>query len=153
MKMFIAYPDAWKEEVLSHFGSPTKCAKQCGVQRSNIYKSFQKRGYISENMLIMICRKMNLAPVCFTDIKMHDYFYNDSHKMTFSEYEKVLTAQSIMEASGSSRNNYLIPTLKLWAGLSDLEIAAIPDSVQEKLYASIWKLIDRTLRNHISGWC
>ena len=151
-KQFIAYPAAWMKEIYTHFKNPADCSRKCGINRNNLYKSFRKNGYISENMLIVISEKMNLSPLCFIDLKTHEHFYNDSYKMTFQEYKALLAAQSIMLASGSKRTDYLIPTLKLWAGLSDVEIACLPDSVQADLYFGIWKLIDQTLKDHLPGW-
>ena len=151
-KQFIAYPAAWMKEIYTHFKNPADCSRKCGINRNNLYKSFRKNGYISENMLIAICRKMDIAPICFTELKTHDYFYNDSYKLTFSEYEKMLAAQSIMLASGSKSPDNLIPTLKLWAGLTDIEIAALPDTIRADLSIRIWKLIDQTLKEHMPGW-
>lgn len=151
-KQFIAYPAAWMKEVYTHFKNPADCARKCGINRNNLYKSFRKNGYISENMLIAISEKMNLSPLCFIDLKTHEHFYNDSYKMTFQEYKALLAAQKIRKKSGSKKNDQIISTLQLWGGLSDFEISTLPDTVLADLSIRIWKLIDQTLKDHLPGW-
>lgn len=157
--MDIHYRDEWKNEIISHFGNITNCAKQfrnsdCKIHRSNISRSCNASGYISEKMLIAICQKMDLAPICFIDLKMHDHFYNDEYKMSFQEYKTLLKSNKIMKTSGSKKkNDKLTPTLQLWAGLTDIEVAALPDSVKLKLSLQISKLISETLQENLPGWC
>ena len=152
-KYFIAYPSDWKNEIITHFGSISRCAEMCHVDRCNIYKSFDGDGYISEKMLIAICKKMNLSPLCFVDSAFHGYYYSDSYKMTYADYEAIMKAQEIMEAAGDpSGIDYLIPTLKIWAGLSDAEIASIPVSVKLELTTKIDNLINETLKNCLDSW-
>ena len=153
-KNYIAYRSEWKDEIISHFGDIKTCAKQCRINRSNLHKSFQPGGYISDNMLIAVCKKMDLAPVCFTDLKMHNLFYNDEYKMSFQEYKTLLKSNKIMKTSGSKKmNDKLTPTLQLWAGLTDIEVAALPDSVKLDLSLKISKLISDTLQKNLPGWC
>lgn len=155
---YIRYPLEWRNEIESNFGSISNCAKQCRIGRRNLYRSFDSNGYISENMLNAICKKIDRAPICFTDLRMHDHFYNDDYKMTYKEYTVLMAAlmksQKIKMASGSKeKNDMLTPTLQLWAGLSDVEIAALPDSVKLKLSLQISKLIEETLTKNLPGWC
>ena len=151
-RYFIAYPSDWENEIITHFGSISRCAKMCHVNRCNIYKSFGGDGYISEKMLMAICRKMDLAPICFTETKMHNTFYNDAHKWTFSEYERVKEFHAIQQASGDPDADWFVILLKTWGGLSNFEIASIPEDVKTDLYFKIVYLIDDTLSKNLPGW-
>lgn len=152
-KFNICYREEWKNEIISCFGSVTKCAAQCDISRSNLYKSFRPPGYISEKSLMRICQKLNLSPLCFLDTSTsHIFYYNDSHKMSYSEYINLLQAQEINRAAGSSGNDFIVPVLKLCAGLDDKEINALPDSVKVSLSLKISKMIGDSLKKYLPGW-
>ena len=152
-KFYICYREEWKNEIISCFGSVTKCAAQCGISRNNLYKSFRPPGYISENSLIEICKRLDLSPLCFLDTKKsHEYIYNEKNKQPFSEYKKALQAQKINRAAGSSGNDFIIPVLKLCAGLDDDQINALPDSVKVSLSLRISKMINDSLKKYLPGW-
>lgn len=152
-KFYICYREEWKNEIISCFGSVTKCAAQCGISRNNLHKSFRPPGYISEKSLMRICQKLNLSPLCFLDTKTsHDFYYNDNYKMSYAEYKNLLQSQRILSAAGSSGNNFIVPVLKLVAGLDDQQIDALPDSVKVSLSLRISKLINETLKKNLPGW-
>lgn len=152
-KFYICYREEWKNEIISCFGSVTKCAVQCGISRSNLYKSFTPPGYISENSLIEICKRLDLSPLCFLETKTsHKYFYDEKNKQSFSDYKKILQAQKINRAAGSSGNNFIVPVLKLVAGLDDKQIDALPDSVKVSLSLRISKMINDSLKKYLPEW-
>lgn len=153
-KQFIKYTDEWKDEIISHFGSVSSCARFCGIIRTNLQKSISgKDGYISERMLLIVCRNMNLAPVCFTDHPDHDAFYNQRYKMTFEEYEQLSISRQLRTVD---KHRAIYPPedaiLKIIAGLTDQELAMLPLEKKSRMLLMVSKTVDAELDGFIPDW-
>lgn len=151
MAYIVKYQDVWKHEIIKHFGNPAKCSRMCHVQRSNLYRSFiPSDGYISELMLLDICRQMDLSPLCFLDDtdndRFHNYCYSEKYKMSFSEYEAL--SYRMKRVNGSLIDH----TLKIYAGLSDQQLQQLDDTVKLRLQLTITREINKTLAESLPTW-
>ena len=153
-KQFIKYTDAWKDEIISHFGSVSSCARFCGIIRTNLQKSISgKDGYISERMLLIVCRNMNLAPLCFTDQLNHNTFYNDNYKMSFDEYRQLSISKQLRTDSMRNKTYTSADAVsKITAGLTDREIELLPSTARSKISLMISQIIDAELEAFIPDW-
>lgn len=152
--MFIKFRDAWKQEIITHFGSISSCARSCRIIRNNLQKSISDAsGYISENMLLTVCKQMNLAPLCFTDHPDHDAFYNQRYKMTFEEYEQLSISRQLRTVD-KHRAIYSPEDaiLKIIAGLTDQELAMLPLEKKSRLLLMVSKTVDAELEGFIPEW-
>lgn len=153
-KYFIEYREEWREEIINHFGSVCACAKVCRIDRANLQNCVSgATGYISENTFLTVCRKMNLAPVCFTDHPAHSAFYNDHYKLSFDEYRQLCVSRSLSaDCDTGVRYDSIDTVLKLVAGLTDDELKHMPTSTKMQISLKINADIDQILKDNLSGW-
>lgn len=153
-KCFIEYRNEWRDEIVKHFGTVYSCAKVCKLSRPNLQKTISgNTGYISENMLITICKEMDIAPICFLDNPYHSAYYNDHYKLSYREYKQLcITDRISIDPVTSIKYEPINIILKLTAGLTDEEIRSLSNSTKTEIFLKIMAVIDPILKNNLPDW-
>lgn len=146
---FIKYKSELRSEICSRYNDLVNFSKVIGEpgQRSNINRALSEtsNACISKKLFETICKKINIAPFCFVDSKIHDAIYNDSYKMTYDTYKSIKESQDVLKKANPDYVDLMDHTMKLWIGLSDNELSVIPKKVKKELWLRISELMMNAL--------